>query len=439
MDGKIKKLDGTDPYIWLRYTTEFTTNGLRQTVEMGIPMPVGASEEEREQLLREAEAGMGQLISHTERRIPQMLQQARSRPQGASVPPAAAAPKPTGASFTPTTPVSPTPGLTRTPPTPAANTPPMPRPASAPPVAETPPPPAPKPVVRPAAIAAPQTTTQSPQAAVPSAPEIVRETPHMGEPISPTAPKTGGIGMSMPRSSLPVSDGSGNLKLPDFISYIREHFELTPKQAMNMLNVKTLSDINLREAIEQLRKLVGPKNTGAPVQNDGKREQDEENIPTPRPAFNPASIPSLPPSVQLNPSGARSNAAPNNAPKLREERPRIFDEEVGPEEGDLDDLADLDEPYEMMARERDVARTVLTRLRARGGSTQASPARLQVLKNVTDGQVSEAQLLELVEGAWSVTVLKKLKVEQVEELISWAKEDNFVNEAEAVLALLEEE
>ena len=35
--------------------------------------------------------------------------------------------------------------------------------------------------------------------------------------------------------------------------------------------------------------------------------------------------------------------------------------------------------------------------------------------------------------------MKKLKVDQVEALISWAKEDDFVSEVEAVLILLEEE
>jgi len=35
--------------------------------------------------------------------------------------------------------------------------------------------------------------------------------------------------------------------------------------------------------------------------------------------------------------------------------------------------------------------------------------------------------------------VKKLKVDQVEALISWAKEDYFVDEVEAVLALIDEE
>jgi hypothetical protein len=53
--------------------------------------------------------------------------------------------------------------------------------------------------------------------------------------------------------------------------------------------------------------------------------------------------------------------------------------------------------------------------------------------------VSEEQLQDLAEGIWGVSSFKKLKVDQVESLISWAKEDDFITDAEVVLLLLEEE
>src|SRR5437016_8501376 len=62
------------PYIWLRYSTQFTTGGRTHTIEMGIPVPLGASAEQREQLIREAEAGMEQLSRRVESRVAQMLQ-----------------------------------------------------------------------------------------------------------------------------------------------------------------------------------------------------------------------------------------------------------------------------------------------------------------------------------------------------------------------------
>jgi hypothetical protein len=62
-----------------------------------------------------------------------------------------------------------------------------------------------------------------------------------------------------------------------------------------------------------------------------------------------------------------------------------------------------------------------------------------VLHNVAGSQISDEQLQQLLQGLWATTMEKKLKVDQVEALISWAKEDDFVSEADAVLALLEEE
>ena len=73
------------PYIWLRYSTQFTTGGRTHTIEMGIPVPLGASAEQREQLIREAEAGMEQLSRRVDSRVAQMLQR-NSRPPEATRP-----------------------------------------------------------------------------------------------------------------------------------------------------------------------------------------------------------------------------------------------------------------------------------------------------------------------------------------------------------------
>ena len=54
-------------------------------------------------------------------------------------------------------------------------------------------------------------------------------------------------------------------------------------------------------------------------------------------------------------------------------------------------------------------------------------------------QLSEEQLQQLIDGVWGATSLRKLKVDQVESLISWAKEDDFVNEADLVLTLIQKE
>src|SRR5437899_3965663 len=91
-------LDATGPYIWLRYATQFSKDGQTHTIEMSIPIPLGASPERREELIREAEAGMNQLGSRFGHRSPQMPQRVqdpqaeysaapRSAPMQKSVPP----------------------------------------------------------------------------------------------------------------------------------------------------------------------------------------------------------------------------------------------------------------------------------------------------------------------------------------------------------------
>ena len=145
--------------------------------------------------------------------------------------------------------------------------------------------------------------------------------------------------------------------------------------------------------------------------------------------------------------GASTIASTIESTTLREERPvYIFDEEVGPdEEGELnDELEDLEdfeeEERELSPAVQSMAEDILKKLRDLRGATTVSPSRIQVLNNVVISQIGDDHLLALIEGVWGVTVPKRLKVDQVEELISWAKtEDDFVNQVDAVLALIEEE
>src|SRR5438034_6003024 len=70
-----------NPYIWLRYKTQFNAGGRTHTIEMGIPMPLGASAEMREQLIREAEIGMEQLTRRVENRVAQISQRSTRPPE----------------------------------------------------------------------------------------------------------------------------------------------------------------------------------------------------------------------------------------------------------------------------------------------------------------------------------------------------------------------
>ena len=430
MDQRIDKLEGAGRHIWLRYATQFTTNGRTYTLEMNVPMPIGASAELREQLLTEADAGMNQLASHVEHRAAKMLQQAQSLQETIPAPTPIAQPAVTSQ-----------------------------RPA--------------KPASTPAAIPIPQTVAQEavqPSASIP----VVRETPP--EPVAKevTVPVTRTtVGASMPSATMAGTTG-GNLTIPEFIKLINESMGLNPKQAMEMLKVKSLNGLNLRDALERLQRLYAQSSATAnrtPIGADvsrlphvsGARTDDtaserdrtggrDSRLPTipVTPSSRPAPVsgpPSKPTIVSIN-DGARtagnrpSREHANTMGTMYEEPTvRVFDEEISPDEEEEpgEELEDLDESRELTIPERVRGRALISRLRESRGATTANAARLQALDNVIGDQISKEALHDLADGLWEVQVLKKLKVDQVEALISWAKEDDFINEVEIVLILLEEE
>jgi hypothetical protein len=365
------KQEDTEEHIWLRYATQFTTAGRSHTIEMSVPLPVGASDETREQLLREAEKGLSHLISHVETRIPQILQHAQEHSTHSA--PAASAP---------------------------ASKPLVPRPAS-----------------KPASIPALPTSNQPPPAnhqVREQKSEPVREEEH--QEIAQRA-----NGVSMP--SLP-GGGNGNLSIPEFIQAIKG-LGLNPRQAMDLLKVKSLATgLNLRESLDRLQYLIA---------------QEAGEPPTAEPK---ASEPQLP----MTNSSAHSEVPdrPASPDPAAEENPfgnlpiPIFDEEIDPEEEDFAEPLDAFAPS-LTPSSRSRAKAIVEKLRESRGATVVSPARLQVLHNVIGNQISEEQLLALIHSLWGVSIQKRLKVDQVEALIYWAKEDDFVNEVDAVLALLEEE
>lgn len=394
MDNRGKKLNNLgEPgdYIWLRYGTQLSVNGRSYTIEMNVPMPIGASEETREQLLREADAGMGQVAEHVENRVAQLLQ--RVQAQG-KVPSPAATTRP----------------VPSVPPTP------QPRPASQP---------------------APQTGPHPLQPAG-RARENTGETTPFTQPIQKEAvsvPPPRHIGASMP--STPAMGDNSNLSLQQFISYIRENMGINPKQAMDLLKIKTLTGVNLRDAVEQLQKLVGP---GAAATSEAtSRERETASTATTPTRQNSGPLSSTPTKA----TEATKTSTQERSRKVNEEERAYtaFDEEVEPEESnDLEDeLEDFDFSRDLTAQERVQARNKIDSLREHRGATQSNTSRQQVLLNVVDSQITSQQLQDLITGVWNVTSIKKLKVDQVEALISWAKQDDFVSEVEAVLIILEED
>jgi hypothetical protein len=450
MDERYGRRDADGSYIWLRHTMQVNSGKRAHTLHVDIPVPHGASADARERLIREAEAAMEQLADHIEGQTfsaralqfqPQP-QRPQPQPQLPSQPAASANPPARSASAA----VTPSP----------ATRPPMPVPAAS---------------AAPANAAPPREPTRPAQPAQETAQPPTRQTPT--------------IGASMPSIA---GDSGGSLTITQFLQCIKE-LGLDAKQAMKYLQVKSLSDLNYREALDQLQQIILREQAGqtsaqtAPAQivrDGGNSDNSATDAAKPErraapsspsvgaaPARAPRSSPDLPNTVMT--ANASQAPAPKAPPRpssqiqanttasvppgiielkdavLREAPRGYFDEEVDFEdEGDGPDLLDVGDDDDFMSAltdlERETAQEILSRLQEAHGSSNASDARLRVLRTVVNNQVPDDRLDELIQGVWGVSALRKLKDEQLEALISWAKKaDDFIAEVDIVLAFLEEE
>ena len=398
MDTSRDKPTGTDgkPYIWLRYTTQFNVGGRTHTIEMGVPVPIGASAEIREQLIREAEIGMDQLTRRVENRVAQISQR-NTRP--------------------------PEPLRTQAPATTRPNQVPLQEEGYRSSTGT------PTPV-------GPRSTTQSPAPA--------REGPQplsLHEKQSTTVPVRQSGPVSMPVTPGMQGEANSNMKLSQFMQAIRDAWGLTPKQAMDLLNVKTLNGMNYRDALRKLQPLVegNSRDTStsgtvnkAPAAMQSKPAEERARPQRPLPVQGSQSIPPASPVPDALHGPANIPVIPIKDEMIREAPRRVykFDEE---------DEELQEEKEEENEEQRVIARIKLDELKEVRGTSLASQGRLTVLQNVLNSQISDQQLQHLIEHVWGVTSVKKLKVDQIEALISWAKEDYFVEEVEAVLALIDGE
>jgi hypothetical protein len=474
MNEQERMAKGAGTHIWLHYATTVTVNGRPRTIEMGIPVPLGADDEVREQLLREANAGMNQLIGSVENRVAQLLQ--RVAPTQGAIPTPTPAAKP---SVTP----PPRPTTPSNPPMPTASS--MPD-VSAPPVTQQPASPYNTSQTSPSSqgreVREARETRETREIREPREPEKEQErevapstSSANGPTGQPTQPLRQGVGVSLPSSG----EIAKNFSLPQFIQYINEHLGLTPKQAMEILKVKSLSGINLRDALEQLLHAQSGADRGETTSDEGsERVVDKGRTGTTDPSMKAISgvngqraeraeriervgsgersdeRPSKPDAhgtstskqpIPFRPATTKAEEPRANAKMLREP-PAYFDEEDDERDEDIEDEldellddGDEDEPHSLTPQERVQASSLVSRLRESQGVAAVSPMRLKVLSNVIGDQLTEMQLADIVEGVWGIPSTKRLKVDQAEALISWAKEDDFQNEAEIVLMFLEED
>jgi hypothetical protein len=283
---------------------------------------------------------------------------------------------------------------------------------------------------------------------------------------------------------------SKQITLPQFVNALNKHLHISRTEAMKLLRVDTLDGLNYWDAYKQLQALLARQassqeppaadktrpiareaaqptlhrneqqsQSASPAQSSASRPDPTRHEPTREPS--PASrseqqrhiVPSVPQetareaaSLSGGPHALQFSA---NSTRVPPPRALQFDEEeeedfVIEDEADAyayDDEDEEDEAYVLpidREKERASAQLKLERLKGIRGSQAASPERLRVLDNLIDSQISEEQLQTMIQSIWGAATTKKLKNAQVEELISWAKEDFFVEEVEAMLKLMQE-
>lgn len=287
-------------------------------------------------------------------------------------------------------------------------------------------------------------------------------------PASSEAPSTTRVPVSESMPTTPATGGERKIRLPDFINVIKKHWEMSPQEAMKLLKVQTLDGLNYREAYNTLKAIVERRNAGAqgshvtrpvPMPPEAPRSTDRGTLPAsgshpptnmtiaPRsaqqaapvtapvlavvPPVEPESQSRSEPELGVDFAGSSKAPIPIQFGVVRElsPRPQVFDEEVD---------AEYDLPDDHAANHLS-GKLKLEELKELRGNTVASAGRLKVLDNVIGSQVNEDQLQKIMQAAWGITAVKKLKNDQLEGLITWAKEDFFEEEVTSLLAWIAEE
>lgn len=459
----MRHLEDDSGHIWLRQAATFTVEGQTRTVEIAVPLRPGADAEEIEALLREADAGMERLSRHLDARVAALSGGAPvaettvmiGTTEPVSAAPAAPVPAPATIAEAPARPVAaPMPNRMPAAGTREAS---ASRPAAAVPTHEPPAASRARPSgPLPASQAAATRPTSAPSSAPPATPSTVAPAPASAEPLG----------------------------IADFLAAVRREFDYNPKQAMERLSVRTLSGLNLREALEMLRRQA--LRDGAAV---------EQAAPAPSTPAAPARVA---PSAASAPAPAPAATTPDEPRYFEEEddepemafglpdedgvredlsgyaaldgEPGDLEDELGAfDDDELEDVPDFAAPPPSARRAPSSARSaaptapqttppvaqptagsiaggearsqamqIVGQLRgARAGGTPSAQQRT-AYRNVVTNELGEARARALAQGVYHVAP-DRLGPEQYDALISWGKRDTFAEEVDAVLAALRAE
>ena len=412
-------------HIWLRQSATFTVNGETRTLEIALPLRPGATAEEIEALLREADGGMTRLARHLDARVAALrgdaLPASETPPAAAPEAPAPARPlaAPVEQDVVPATPPARDSGARHAAPPPAA-----------------------QPTEPAATIAALRERTGL---------SLVREPPAPSQPAPP-------------REAASASDSQPGtpLTLQEFLKESLDEFGYTPKVVMEKLGVRSLSGVNYREALETLRRQALREGSGAPPRETTRGSASEPPARTPSPT----------------PQSPRYFEEELDEPEILFGTDEDDDDALPPgyglEEDDADEILDALEPEEAIAPPPAPRSTASTRARpsaqsqattntppatahgdAEGGeraqlaeliaqlrSPQAggvpSSHQRTAFRNIVVQELGDEKAKALVAGLYRVTP-ERLGPEQIDALLSWGKRDTFADDAERVLGSLRAE
>ena len=426
-----------DPdHIWLRQSVTFAVNGQTRTLEMALPLRPGATPEEVDALLDEADAGMRRLSQRLDAHLGEITGAPSAVAAPATVAATVAAPAPTPDAAPARMPEA----------TPASQ-------------------PAARPAAPSAAPSAPQPTIAERPASRPASPAASAPA-SSARPVAPTVP-TGGAssGPDLTRAEFLVAAGT---------------LGLDARTVMERLNVRSLNGLNLREALDLLRRQLvregaadvePPAAAPAPVAAAPPTTPDELPAPIGTSRFDeeddstefelsypdPEDLPSddyFAGEDDFSAFETTPEATSEATSKATPARPAPSAAPSGP----LSDVPDLDDllgspttaatppaaPTTPKEEEEAVdpatahVRGLIAGLRAAHPGGQPTEQQRRAYRNIVIDQLGETKAASVARAVWNLTA-DKLGPEQFDALIRWGKEDAFAEEVEDVLALLRAE
>jgi hypothetical protein len=270
---------------------------------------------------------------------------------------------------------------------------------------------------------------------------------------------------------------------PEFLSAAAE-LGLNPRQAMDRLGVRSLEGLNLREALESLRRQLLGASAYAEPGPGPESEPEQDFAPEPGNGANPA-VAALPTASRFEEEDDETifyaldeddelieddfASAPAGNGVNSVASTDMLDESDDDDEIDLDDVPDLSPPpalapartttpgrkttsaaRETSALAQDVASASKTsgartqalrqigKLRSATGGGTASDYQRNAYRNIVENELGRSRAVALVRGLWRTTA-DHLTAGQLDALIRWGKEEVFAEEAEQVLAALRAE